>query len=1352
MLKHLNFPLSPRGRRAGPRKEPSSPVAESKPRLNLQPDPASGERIEAEWRVECAVLEARDIIAGDKRSQSSDAFVRVQLGKKKFCTRVEHKTLTPKWEQHFAFEVKAALDDAGECLTLAGEGKGKGSGKEADGDLRFAVFDKDLFRNDFLGAAKIDLSEWKIGAMHVQWLPLCSKKGEEGGLGELRVGVRISPKEVALEDEEGVETDQALNNLGGFDLDRVKRFNVRVVEAKDLPSKDRNTFADPYCVVRVGKEKQKSSVVSKSLNPCWNASLRFGESRKFNLTGRTSVDVQVYDKDGFLDRDDLIGEVSVPLVDLFLCDSPKWFTLKANKKDLEAKVRLSAEAVDEPEETHTPAINVHVLRASDLRAADRSNMSDPYCVLELGKKRFKTKVKRRTLDPDWAETFTFEVKPKQGSKSAGKLSHLSLKVMDKDGIFDKDDVLGQLELPYEELLDRAKAGSQEWLDLDRQGRVLLKFEIAPIRAKPSQLQEAPELSRERRIEECSLQAHVVEASNLDRMTGRSKGMDPYCIVRVADEKHQTKVVSNSTCPFWDQVFSFEQPLTGNALVAIEVRDKDILTSKLLARKEFTLAALWDMSKHAPGGELWVELQDIKKPPRVKIKLLFIPRPREKEEESQSARSGAAEDLSSSFERVKVRMLEARGLQASDRNGLADPYCVVRVGNAKKSTNVVKRTLEPKWKEQTFEFSKDLGIEQSILVQVYDQDFALDRNDLMGSLQLPLSRLEKKSKKWYPLKNKKNHESGEVLMDIELVSSSRTAEDVICLVADKLLSFAMQRDKQLDLAETFELYDKDSSGKLEVNEFEDMLKVLGVNIEQEELRLISELFDVDGDGLVDYKEFLAVIHQPDNLHQANEDELPSVLYTVLSKLFSGIRDSTRAQQAVLKLRRTFELFDRSGSGRFRLVKGEISVELNKVLGLAGLTALQHVSDLEVLRIHFADEDDDCLINYEELCRSCAVAHGAISNEESEGKASEEVARVEERAHGRVFVEVLQAQGKLERRYTYKVLDSDITLFVDLCAVDRNGQSDPFCILRLQQSKTKEKAKAKFKAKTSTIKDELNPQWNERFELARHISDLSENGHLEVEVKDAGMLFHHSLGHVSIPLASVLPELHSNSHMLRFFPLEGKRAKGSIQLRFSTEKTGVDTEQKECAKDQLQDASLVEIGSEIIDDLPKAPEIARVSSQGGRERRQETGRYSPQARDEEVMWRSDGNTMSGFRVSMETIRETVSKVAHAKTVQDKGLYEIFQETDTKHKGWLRQRAFLASLEHYGIIFAKSEVDFLMPRLGKFFFLRTTMWIPLTLSLLFCRPRRSRRVGLRSFLSTRWSCGGHRRDTNADHSRGD
>ncbi|VAI59645.1 unnamed protein product [Triticum turgidum subsp. durum] len=88
-------------------------------------------------------------------------------------------------------------------------------------------------------------------------------------------------------------------------------------------------------------------------------------------------------------------------------------------------------------------LTVRVIGARNLRAMDFNGFSDPYVKLQVGKQRFKTKVVKMNLNPEWDQEFSFVV--------ADVREVLKLDVYDEDMI-GTDDFLGQVRVTLEDLL------------------------------------------------------------------------------------------------------------------------------------------------------------------------------------------------------------------------------------------------------------------------------------------------------------------------------------------------------------------------------------------------------------------------------------------------------------------------------------------------------------------------------------------------------------------------------------------------------------------------------------------------------------------------------------------------------------------------------------------------------------------------------------------------------------------------------------------------------------------------------------------------------------------------------------
>ena len=84
------------------------------------------------------------------------------------------------------------------------------------------------------------------------------------------------------------------------------------------------------------------------------------------------------------------------------------------------------------------ALKVTVVRGVGLLAADKGGTSDPYVVVQLGKTKKRSKVIKKTLDPEWNEALTFDG---IGMRELVE-SQLLVRAFDYDGITSRNDTLG----------------------------------------------------------------------------------------------------------------------------------------------------------------------------------------------------------------------------------------------------------------------------------------------------------------------------------------------------------------------------------------------------------------------------------------------------------------------------------------------------------------------------------------------------------------------------------------------------------------------------------------------------------------------------------------------------------------------------------------------------------------------------------------------------------------------------------------------------------------------------------------------------------------------------------------------
>lgn len=121
-------------------------------------------------------------------------------------------------------------------------------------------------------------------------------------------------------------------------------------------------------------------------------------------------------------------------------------------------------------------LKVSVLDAHDLPAADRSGKSDPYAIFNLeGKRVFKTKTQKKTLDPVWNEFFEMAI-------SSLIKADFSVVVWDWDMGPADDDFLGETKIDLSDVLpheENVKVLDLVGEDGEHAGSIRLAFNFSP---------------------------------------------------------------------------------------------------------------------------------------------------------------------------------------------------------------------------------------------------------------------------------------------------------------------------------------------------------------------------------------------------------------------------------------------------------------------------------------------------------------------------------------------------------------------------------------------------------------------------------------------------------------------------------------------------------------------------------------------------------------------------------------------------------------------------------------------------------------------------------------------------------
>ena len=140
---------------------------------------------------------------------------------------------------------------------------------------------------------------------------------------------------------------------------------------------------------------------------------------------------------------------------------------------------------------------------------------------------------------------------------------------------------------------------------------------------------------------------------------------------------------------------------------------------------------------------------------------------------------------------------------------------------------------------------------------------------------------------------------------------------------------LSEDKITEFKEAFEIFDKDKDGYITTKELGDIMKNLGQTPSEAELQDMINEVDIDGNGTIDFKEFLGLMARK-------------------------MRDADTEEELI----EAFKVFDRDGNGFIT------SHELRNIMNSLG----EGLSPEEIEEmIKEADLDNDGQIDYEEFVK-------------------------------------------------------------------------------------------------------------------------------------------------------------------------------------------------------------------------------------------------------------------------------------------------------------------------------------------------------------------------------------------------
>uniref|UniRef100_A0A8C1N5T1 Multiple C2 domains, transmembrane 1a n=1 Tax=Cyprinus carpio TaxID=7962 RepID=A0A8C1N5T1_CYPCA len=377
---------------------------------------------------------------------TSDPYVKFKVaGKEVFRSKTIHKNLNPVWDEKVSLLVESLREP-----------------------LYMKVFDYDFgLQDDFMGSAYLYLESLEHQRTLDVTLDLKDPHYPNHDLGSLELAVTLIPKEgdfretTMLMRRSWKRSSKVITACPTFtdplcvwvcvlvtlqhqslrlsDVHRKAQLwrgivSISLIEAHDLQPMDANGLSDPYVKFRMGHQKYKSKTIPKTLNPQWR------EQFDFHLYDEQGgfIDVTLWDKDAGK-KDDFMGRCQVDLSLLSKeCTHRLDLPLEEGEGTLVLLVTLTAStavsiadlSVNVLDDLHerkeilhrysllrsfhnikdVGMVQVKVIRAEGLMAADVTGKSDPFCVVELSNDRLQTHTVYKNLNPEWNKVFTFNVK------------------------------------------------------------------------------------------------------------------------------------------------------------------------------------------------------------------------------------------------------------------------------------------------------------------------------------------------------------------------------------------------------------------------------------------------------------------------------------------------------------------------------------------------------------------------------------------------------------------------------------------------------------------------------------------------------------------------------------------------------------------------------------------------------------------------------------------------------------------------------------------------------------------------------------------------------------------------------
>ena len=245
-------------------------------------------------KIHVSLIEAKDLSKTDMIGKS-DPYAIISHGNQKFKTNTVKNSRNPTWNYDADFNVP----------------------DQGDTRIKVDIFDSDRIGKDKpLGSAFFDVDEvMSKGIVPPAWYPLKGTKSGEvlmsADFEPLSDGRMTSPEPRASVERVG-EVGGRVSILGPIEDDIEDGvLHVDLLGARNLVKTDIIGKSDPYAILKLGDQTQKTDVIKNSQNPEWN----YGGDFIISPNTPDDLKINVFDKDKF-GKDKSLGTTSLPVREL----------------------------------------------------------------------------------------------------------------------------------------------------------------------------------------------------------------------------------------------------------------------------------------------------------------------------------------------------------------------------------------------------------------------------------------------------------------------------------------------------------------------------------------------------------------------------------------------------------------------------------------------------------------------------------------------------------------------------------------------------------------------------------------------------------------------------------------------------------------------------------------------------------------------------------------------------------------------------------------------------------------------------------------------------------------------------